>query len=70
MPQLQAPGNSVHRDNNLLRHVLASFEHSITGHLFIFTMMNVFCIYKVQPINMMMIYYRDKRNGGHLEHVL
>ena len=23
----------------------------------------------MQPINMIMIYYWDKRNGGHLEHV-
>ena len=24
----------------------------------------------MQPINMIMIYYWDKHNGGHLEHVL
>ena len=24
----------------------------------------------MQPLNMIMIYYWDKRNGGHLEHVL
>ena len=25
---------------------------------------------QMQPINMLMIYYRDKCNGGHLEQVL
>ena len=24
----------------------------------------------MQPINMIMIYYWDERNGGHLEHIL